>query len=78
MTEQALNIDLARASARAWFEDLRDQICAAFERLEDEAPADLYPGEAGRFEYEDWSRGDGGEDQGGGQMGIMRGRLFEK
>jgi len=75
MTEQALNIDLARASARAWFEDLRDQICAEFERLEDEAPAELYPGEAGRFEYEDWSRG---EDQGGGQMGIMRGRLFEK
>lgn len=78
MTEQALNIDLARASARAWFEDLRDQICAEFERLEDEAPADLYPGEAGRFEYEDWSRGDGSDDQGGGQMGIMRGRLFEK
>lgn len=78
MTEQALNIDLARASARAWFEDLRDQICAAFERLEDEAPAELYPGEAGRFEYEDWSRGDGSDDQGGGQMGIMRGRLFEK
>ncbi|MBO6797310.1 oxygen-dependent coproporphyrinogen oxidase [Maricaulis sp.] len=75
MTEQALNIDLARASARAWFKDLRDQICAEFERLEDEAPAELYPGEAGRFEYEDWSRG---EDQGGGQMGIMRGRLFEK
>ena len=78
MTEQALNIDLARASARNWFEDLRNQICAEFERLEDEAPADLYPGEAGRFEYEDWSRGDGGADQGGGQMGIMRGRLFEK
>lgn len=78
MTEQALNIDLARASARAWFEDLRDQICAEFERLEDEAPADLYPGEAGRFEYEDWTRGDGGDDQGGGQMGIMRGRVFEK
>lgn len=78
MTEQALNIDLARASARAWFEDLRDQICAAFERLEDEAPADLYPGDAGRFEYEDWTRGDGSDDQGGGQMSIMRGRLFEK
>ncbi len=78
MTEQALNIDLARASARAWFEDLRDQICAEFERLEDEAPAELYPGDAGRFEYEDWTRGDGSDDQGGGQMGIMRGRLFEK
>ena len=78
MTEQALNIDLARASARAWFEDLRDQICAAFERLEDEAPTELYPGEPGRFAYEDWTRGAGHDDQGGGQMGIMRGRLFEK
>lgn len=70
-----LDIDLARASARAWFEDLRDKICHAFEALEDEAPAQLYGPDAGRFEFEDWSRG---QDQGGGRMGIMRGRLFEK
>ena len=30
-----------KVRAKAWFEDLRDQICATFERLEDEAPAAL-------------------------------------
>ncbi|MBR9824721.1 MAG: oxygen-dependent coproporphyrinogen oxidase [Alphaproteobacteria bacterium] len=78
MTQDPLNIDLARSSAQNWFETLRDQICAEFERLEDEAPAALYPGEAGRFVFEDWKRGDGQTDQGGGRMGLMKGRLFEK
>lgn len=67
-----------RARAKAWFEALRDQICAAFEDLEDEAPADLYPGAPGRFEKKPWRRGDGAEDQGGGVAGLMRGRFFEK
>ena len=70
--------DIQCASAQAWFEDLRDRICAEFERLEDEAPAELYPGEPGRFTYEDWTRGDGSKDEGGGRMGLMKGRLFEK
>ena len=34
-------IDQHKSSARAWFESLRDQICAAFEKLEDDAPASL-------------------------------------
>ena len=38
-----------RERARVWFETLRDQIHAGFEALEDAAPADLFPGEAGRF-----------------------------
>jgi coproporphyrinogen III oxidase len=60
--------------AKAWFESLRDRIVAEFERLEDEAPAALYPGEAGRFELKPWNRPAGG----GGVMGMMRGRFFEK
>ncbi|HRP11288.1 MAG TPA: oxygen-dependent coproporphyrinogen oxidase [Terricaulis sp.] len=67
-----------KALAKAWFEDLRDQICAEFERLEDEAPEALYPGAPGRFEKKPWRRGDGSADQGGGVAGLMRGRFFEK
>jgi coproporphyrinogen III oxidase len=60
--------------AQAWFESLRDQIHAAFETLEDEAPTDLYPGDPGRFERKPWAR----EAGGGGVMGMMHGRFFEK
>jgi coproporphyrinogen III oxidase len=59
---------------RAWFDDLRDRFVAAFEALEDSAPADLYPGPAGRFELKPWVR----EAGGGGVMGFLRGRFFEK
>jgi coproporphyrinogen III oxidase len=60
--------------AKAWFEGLRDRIVAAFEALEDEAPATLYRGSAGRFTLKPWERAAGG----GGVMGMMRGRFFEK
>ncbi|MDP3100711.1 MAG: oxygen-dependent coproporphyrinogen oxidase [Phenylobacterium sp.] len=62
------------ARSRAWFDTLRDRLVTEFERLEDEAPADLYPGEAGRFELKPWVR----EAGGGGVMGFLRGRFFEK
>jgi coproporphyrinogen III oxidase len=65
-----------KAMARAWFEKLRDQIHAGFEALEDEAPAHFYPGAAGRFVRTPWARSQ--ENGGGGIMGMMHGRLFEK
>ena len=40
-----------RTRAKEWFEALQTRICAELERLEDEAPAELYPGESGRFEF---------------------------
>lgn len=74
----ATDLDTRRAEARAWFESLRNQIVAAFEDLEDKADPDMYPGEAGRFELKPWTRGEDHEDLGGGVMGMMHGRLFEK
>jgi coproporphyrinogen III oxidase len=71
--------EMRKKKARAWFESLREDICAAFERLEDEVPASLYPGSAGRFVRTPWLRTDrSGAAGGGGVMSMMRGRLFEK
>jgi coproporphyrinogen III oxidase len=60
--------------AGAWFEELRDRLVVAFEALEDEAPEALYDGPPGRFELTPWVR----EAGGGGVMGFLRGRFFEK
>ena len=61
--------------ARAWFDELRDRIVAAFEQLEIDAPADLFPGEPAKFELKPWVR----EAGGGGVMGFLRGgRFIEK
>ena len=72
MTESAL-LDARKAQARAWFESLRDRIMAAFEALEDAAPAALYGPTPGRFDRKPWTR-----EAGGGVMGMMHGRFFEK
>lgn len=65
--------------ARAWFEGLRDDICAAFEALEDEADASLYGETPRRFVRTPWQRRDhSGNEGGGGTMAMLRGRLFEK
>ncbi|WP_420391549.1 oxygen-dependent coproporphyrinogen oxidase [Acuticoccus sp.] len=73
-----------QAAARQWFEALQGDIHACFEALEEEAPvASPGPGVAdgppGRFVREPWSRTEpDGSDGGGGVMGMLHGRLFEK
>ena len=89
MTDAITDLQLTTAplkeQARAWFEGLRDRICAEFERLEDELPQPVYEGiaherPAGRFERTQWRRPveADGQDRGGGTMAVMRGRVFEK
>jgi coproporphyrinogen III oxidase len=65
-----------KAKARAWFENLRDLICQEFENLEHEASTKLYGKAIGRFTRTPWKRNQ--ENGGGGIMGMMHGRLFEK
>ncbi|HVZ75142.1 MAG TPA: oxygen-dependent coproporphyrinogen oxidase [Polyangia bacterium] len=74
-------IEVRKAHARDWFESLRDDICAAFEAVEDALPASAPFGErsAGRFVRTPWSRTDhSGKPGGGGVMSMMKGRVFEK
>jgi coproporphyrinogen III oxidase len=73
------DFEMHKARTRAWFEELRDIICTALEKLEDDAPAELYEGAAGRFVRTPWERTDHtGVPGGGGEMAMLRGRLFEK
>src|ERR1043165_306516 len=71
-----MTLEEQKSKARAWFEKLRDELCAAFEKLEDDVRVDGAPG---RFARTPWQRKDhSGNDGGGGTMAMLHGRLFEK
>ena len=70
-------LDDQQHAARAWFEGLRDRICAEFEAIEREAGSDA------AFAYTPWQREDAegegsGAHGGGGVRGLMKGAVFEK
>jgi coproporphyrinogen III oxidase len=68
-----IELDDEQATARRWFEQLRDLICAEFEAIEREAGSDA------AFDYLAWDRTDpDGSPGGGGVRGVMKGKVFEK
>lgn len=84
-----MDLETKKTTATQWFQSLRDQLCAMFEDAEDRADPALYgtlaadpdaPDTPGaRFEKTPWRRAKAGEpDQGGGTMGMLKGRVFEK
>ena len=67
--------------AETWFQALRDDICTRFETLEAELPKSAPGPDAapGTFTKTPWQRQDHtGKPGGGGTMGLMSGRVFEK
>ena len=84
ITESGL-ADKEKTEAKAWFENLRDLICASFEGIEDDYSGSMIGRPPGRFEQTPWSREGLQSHQdskdhygGGGLMSMMRGRVFEK
>jgi len=71
--DRILSHDALKQPARAWFETLRDTICAEFEAIEREAGSDAV------FVRTPWDRPtEDGTAGGGGVMSQMRGTVFEK
>jgi coproporphyrinogen III oxidase len=77
----ASDLEARKGRARAWFEQLRDDICVSLEALETQLPSDApFASRApGRFVRTPWNRTDhSGTPGGGGVMALMAGRVFEK
>lgn len=83
MSDKNHDMNEKKQRASAWFENLRNQICAEFEAIEEDYTGALSDLPAAHFERKSWKRPtedgtDGGGDGGGGTMSVMRGRVFEK
>jgi len=81
-----INWDNRKSDATKWFKTLRDNICAEFEKIETELTGTKHKNkDIGKFDQKPWARENSDEPnisgsilQGGGEISIMRGRVFEK
>src|SRR5262245_52561645 len=67
------DIDAKKSRAAAFFRQFRDDLTAELNRIEVEGGVQS-DRPASSFEIKPWTRPDGG----GGEMGILHGRVFEK
>lgn len=63
-----MDFEQKKIIAKNWFEELRDKICAEFEKIESEC------GSNAKFQKKPWDRNGGG----GGVISLMNGEIFEK
>ncbi len=83
---QSDELEEKKAQASAWFRQLRDDICTEFKAIERELDGTSKSlMDAGKIERTIWERENSGMPNetgsilfGGGEMSIMRGRVFEK
>lgn len=69
-----MTLDHKKELASQWFRTLRDAICASYEAIENDLTGHFSDRTVGRFERKPWNRPEGG----GGEISLMRGRVFEK
>ena len=74
-----MNLEQQKQTAADWFEQLRTEICASYEKLEQDYAGPYKDREPGTFVRAPWTRKDvDGADGGGGITAVMTGRLFER
>jgi coproporphyrinogen III oxidase len=61
----------------SWFRELRDRIFIEFEKIEKEYQEKVGIEKESKFNIKKWNRGDGEKDEGGGEIGLMYGNVFE-
>ncbi len=65
-----MDIEEKQGITSQWFQQLRDKICAEFEKIEEE----FGESNPGKFVRKNWDREGGGS----GEMSLMKGNVFEK
>ncbi len=73
---QQKTLDHKQELTSGWFRELRDKIFSEFELIEHEY-AEQHNLEKKKFNIKKWNRGDGSVDEGGGEIGLMYGNVFE-
>ena len=67
------NIDHLKKKSKLWFKKLRNEICSVIESIENNNGKNKL-----QFKREKWFRNNKNNDSGGGEMSLLRGKVFEK